>query len=212
MLQANQKLSLLNLNSPANNQILYHKVSPTSNTSKGVPNPSPLISKYSKSADDLKRISFNKSLSMPLSSKMILSGEYPGYRPPNADTIPFVDDSIPYISDEPPMSLTPEDKTTQKTNIKESYNISKQETTKYQENSQNLSRKQDLTKDSNEFPHTNHLITIKIEPDKSDGNETKVLIHDNNIQVLVDNNKKTGNKTFSLFNFSWTFWAFLEIL
>ena len=188
VIHANQKLSLLNLNSPANNQLSCQQVNQSTFTSKNVPNPTPLTSKYSKSANDLKQVNMSKSLSMPLSSKLILSGDFPGYQPPNADAIPFVDDSIPYVFDDPPLSLTPVSKI--KSNLglsdtSQSHGNSRPKTNKHHYTSQDQNSDRKPTTNSRET----HLITIKIETDKSETNETKVLIHDNKIQDQNGNNK-----------------------
>ena len=63
--------------------------------------------KHSKSTSNLReKHSTLKPLALPLSSALLLSGAYPGYRPPDSEIIPFVDDSIPYLVNDPPMSLT----------------------------------------------------------------------------------------------------------
>ena len=63
--------------------------------------------KHSKSTSNLReKHSTPKPLALPLSSALLLSGAYPGYRPPDSEIIPFVDDSIPYLVNDPPMSLT----------------------------------------------------------------------------------------------------------
>ena len=62
---------------------------------------------HSKSTSNLReKHSTLKPLALPLSSALLLSGAYPGYRPPDSEIIPFVDDSIQYLVDDPPMSLT----------------------------------------------------------------------------------------------------------
>ena len=54
---------------------------------------------------------------MPRSSVMILSGKYPPFRPSAHDIIPYVDDSIPYLMDDPPLSLAPSNASGQKERV-----------------------------------------------------------------------------------------------
>ena len=186
-----------NIYLPANNQLFCQQ----SNLSQKVPNrllPSPLTSKYSKSTDDLKKLKLTNTLSMPLSSKMILSGDFPGYQPPNADSIPFADDSIPYVLDDPPLNLTTDSITKSKERTYINNSSSELPTKKQCEENRNLNCNHETQRTPNESQYTNHLITIKIEPDKSETNETKVLIHDNHV-IAVDNNKQIGNNKFITF-------------
>ena len=177
----------INLNSPANHQ--YQQVNQSLFALKKVPSPTPLASKYSKSAIDLKHVNMTTSLSMPLSSKLILTGDFPGYQPPNADAIPFVDDSIPYVLDDPPpLSLTPVSIIKSNLEISDTSQLNgslRPKSNKHYYKPQDQERDRKPTTNSRET----HLITIKIETDKSETNETKVMIHDNKIQDQNGNEK-----------------------
>ena len=129
------------------------------------------------------------SLSMPLSSKLILTGDFPGYQPPNADAIPFVDDSIPYVLDDPPpLSLTPVSIIKSNLEMSDTSQLNgslRPKSNKHHYKPQDQERDRKPTTNSRET----HLITIKIETDKSETNETKVMIHDNKIQDQNGNEK-----------------------